>query len=260
MTGSTLFESGAPIALSAQAVTVRYRDALAIRDVSLEVAAGSCVALVGESGSGKTTLLRCFNRMVACNTGTVSMGDVDISTLDVADLRRHIGYVPQHGGLLPHWRVLKNAALVPTLLGDKNAMEAARIALSLVGLPVGRYGERFPHELSGGQRQRVALARALAARPGVILLDEPFGALDAITRADVQGAFERLRAELHVTTVLVTHDLGEAARLASEIVVLKEGRVEQRGTFGALLHSPDTAYVEALVAQAVSAASRLVST
>lgn len=259
MTGSNLLESGAPLALSAQSVTVRFRETLAVRDVSFQVPAGACLALVGESGSGKTTLLRCFNRMVTPNGGVVMLGGANVTAFDVSTLRRRVGYVPQHGGLLPHWRVLRNVSLVPTLLDDAAALDAARSALALVGLPPDRYGDRFPHELSGGQRQRVALARALAARPGVILLDEPFGALDAITRADVQSSFERLREELQVTTVLVTHDLAEAARLATEIVVLKEGRVEQRGTFDTLRHAPDTAYVQALVSQAVSAASRLVS-
>lgn len=259
MTGPSHFAPGASIPLSARGVTVRFRETSAVRDVSVDVPAGACVALVGESGSGKTTLLRCFNRMVVPQSGVVSVDHADVSTFDVADLRRHVGYVPQHGGLLPHWRVLRNVALVPTLLDSANAFDAARSALELVGLDVERYGERFPHELSGGQRQRVALARALAARPGAILLDEPFGALDAITRAEVQGAFERLRAELRVTTVLVTHDLAEAARLATEIVVLKEGRVEQRGTFGSLVRTPDTAYVEVLVRRAQSAASSLLA-
>jgi osmoprotectant transport system ATP-binding protein len=233
---------------------------IAVRDVSVEVAAGAAVALVGESGSGKTTLLRCVNRMVTPESGVITLGGIDIVTEPVAELRRHIGYVPQHGGLLPHWRVLRNVALVPTLIGDRAANDAATSALALVGLDPRKFGSRFPHELSGGQRQRVALARALAARPGVILLDEPFGALDAITRSDVQAAFAEMRAELEVTTLFVTHDLAEAARLASEIVVMHEGRVEQRGTLAELQRSPATPYVERLVERAVAAASSLVTT
>ncbi|MEP6618379.1 MAG: ATP-binding cassette domain-containing protein [bacterium] len=258
MTATALFETGAPLSFSARAVNVHFRDTIALRDVSIDVPAGSCAALIGESGSGKTTLLRCVNRLVSPRTGDISIGGADVRSFDVAQLRRRVGYVPQHGGLLPHWRVLRNAALVPALLGNADAIEAARRAMSLVGLDPDRYGNRFPHELSGGQRQRVALARALAATPGVLLLDEPFGALDAITRADVQGAFERLRSDLPVTTLLVTHDLAEAARLADQIIVLKEGRVEQRGTFVDLMHAPETAYVEALVSRAISAASSLV--
>lgn len=122
MPGTSHFESGAPISLSARGVTVRYAATLAVRDVSLDVAAGACVALVGESGSGKTTLLRCFNRMVTPKSGAVAIGGADVRELDVTDLRRHVGYVPQHGGLLPHWRVLRNAALVPTLLGDRKSV------------------------------------------------------------------------------------------------------------------------------------------
>lgn len=247
----------APLALSACEVTCRYGDVIAVRDVSLEVAPGTAVALVGESGSGKTTLLRCFNRMVTPERGTISVGGVNIATEEVAALRRRIGYVPQHGGLLPHWRVLRNVALVPTLLGDRAARDAAIAALTLVGLAPDRFANRFPHELSGGQRQRVALARALAARPGVILLDEPFGALDAITRSDVQSSFVEMRATLAVTTLLVTHDLAEAARLASEIVVMRDGRIEQRGTLADLQRVPATPYVTTLVEHAMAAASSL---
>ena len=247
-----------PIALSARGVTCRYGDHRAVRDVSLDVAAGAAVALVGESGSGKTTLLRCFNRMVTPECGVITFGDVDIMAESAEALRRRIGYVPQHGGLLPHWRVLRNVALVPTLLGDPAPLDSARAALTMVGLPVDRFGERFPHELSGGQRQRVALARALAARPGVILLDEPFGALDAITRSDVQGAFAAMRAELRVTTLLVTHDLAEAARLADEIVVLRDGSVEQRGTLADLQTRPATPYVKMLLDRAADAVAGLV--
>lgn len=258
MTGSPYAEPRAPMALSARGVTCRYGEQLAVRDVSLDVAAGAAVALVGESGSGKTTLLRCFNRMVTPVSGAITFGGVDISTEPVESLRRRIGYVPQHGGLLPHWRVLRNVALVPTLLGDRAPNDVAASALALVGLPADRFGDRFPHELSGGQRQRVALARALAARPGVILLDEPFGALDAITRSDVQGAFATMRAELRVTTLLVTHDLAEAARLADEIVVLRDGRVEQRGTLAELQHHAVSSYVEMLLARAAASVAALV--
>ena len=249
----------APLALSARGVTCRYGDSVAVHDVSLDVAPGTAVALVGESGSGKTTLLRCFNRMVTPESGTISVGGNDVSTEQVADLRRRIGYVPQHGGLLPHWRVLRNVALVPTLLGDSSPDDAALAALTLVGLDAGRFANRFPHELSGGQRQRVALARALAARPGVILLDEPFGALDAITRSDVQASFAEMRASLEVTTLMVTHDLAEAARLASEIVVMHEGRIEQRGTLADLQRTPASSYVTMLLERATAAASSLVA-
>ncbi len=243
--------------LAATDVTRLYGDVRALDGVSIAVPAGSALALVGESGSGKTTLLRCFNRMVEPDSGKITVGGVDVRDGSAIDLRRRTGYVPQSGGLLPHWRVLRNVALVPTLIGMDDAEAAATTALELVGMPASRYGRRFPHELSGGQRQRVALARALAARPGVILLDEPFGAVDAITRAELQSAFAALREEVPVTALLVTHDLSEAARLADTIAVMREGRIEQQGTVDELLTSPDSEYVASLFEQALAASSPL---
>jgi osmoprotectant transport system ATP-binding protein len=235
-------------------VSHRYgSSAPALVDVSIDVVAGRTLALVGESGSGKTTLLRCFNRMVEPASGTIRLGGVNVATLPLVPLRRHIGYVPQDGGLLPHWRVLRNVALVPTLQDLPDPAQLAADALTLVGLDPVRYGARFPHELSGGQRQRVALARALAARPTVLLLDEPFGALDAITRAGLQEVFLQARRSLGVTTLLVTHDLAEAARLGDEIAVMRAGRIEQCGDVDALLRTPATEYVRALFAQAMDA-------
>ena len=245
--------------LTAHNVTCRYGATIAVSDVSIDVPAGSALALVGESGSGKTTLLRCFNRMVTPAEGHITIGRADIRDEPVEALRRRVGYVPQHGGLLPHWSVLRNVALVPTLLDDRDASTAAASALSLVGLAPEVFGARFPRELSGGQRQRVALARALAARPGVILLDEPFGALDAITRTEVQGAFAAVRRELAVTMLLVTHDLAEAARLADEIVVMRNGEVEQRGTLAEFRSAPATPYVASLVEHAEAAAAGLMT-
>ena len=259
MTTSHHAAAALPASLAAIGVTCQYGSNVAVRNVTLEVDAGTCVALVGESGSGKTTLLRTFNRLVSPTVGAVSVGGLDVRAANVEALRRSVGYVPQHGGLLPHWRVLRNVALVPSLLGDPVALDSAASALALVGLDVERFGHRFPHQLSGGQRQRVALARALAARPGVILLDEPFGALDAITRAEVQGTFATMRADLSVTTLLVTHDLAEAARLADEIVVMRDGGIEQRGTFAELRRHPATSYVEALLMSAAASVAALVT-
>ena len=165
-------------------------------------------------------------------------------------LRRRIGYVPQDGGLFPHWRVRRNAALVPWLLGSGDSAAQADAALQLVGLDPAVFGERWPHQLSGGQRQRVAIARALAARPGVLLLDEPFGALDAITRADLQESFRALRRSLRVTAILVTHDLREASILADRVAVLRHGRVEQVAPPGTLHTAPATPYVAELLARA----------
>jgi len=238
------------ISLAARNVSHHFGSVIALDDVSIEVPAGHAVALVGESGSGKTTLLRCFNRLVEPENGEVMVGKKDVRAQPAELLRRGIGYVQQHGGLLPHWRVLRNVALVPTLQQMSDASDAARQALELVGLPVAKFGSRFPHELSGGQRQRVALARSIAARPGVVLLDEPFGALDAISRADLQESFDTLRRELAVTTLLVTHDLAEAGRLADEVVVMRSGRIEQHGTMRTLIAAPASEYVARLIERA----------
>ncbi|MFL5599438.1 MAG: ATP-binding cassette domain-containing protein [Gemmatimonadaceae bacterium] len=238
------------ISLVARGVTHHFGSVVALDDVSIDVQAGRATALVGESGSGKTTLLRCFNRLVEPGSGQVLVGDADVRSESPVSLRRGIGYVQQHGGLLPHWRVLRNVALVPTLRDMSDAEGAARTALELVGLPPTQFAARFPHELSGGQRQRVALARSIAARPGVILLDEPFGALDAISRAELQEAFDSVRRGLGVTTLLVTHDLAEAGRLADEVVVMRGGKIEQRGPMSTLISAPATQYVGRLIQQA----------
>ncbi|HEX9309295.1 MAG TPA: ATP-binding cassette domain-containing protein [Gemmatimonadaceae bacterium] len=236
--------------LAAHNVSHRFGNVVALDDVSIDVPAGRATALVGESGSGKTTLLRCFNRLVEPERGQVMVGDKDIRAESPVLLRRGIGYVQQHGGLLPHWRVLRNVELVPTLQHMPDSANAAKQALELVGLPATEFGSRFPHELSGGQRQRVALARSIAARPGVILLDEPFGALDAISRAELQETFDNLRRELTVTTLLVTHDLAEAGRLANEVVVMRKGRIEQQGSMRDLVSAPATDYVARLIERA----------
>ena len=239
-----------PTSLAAHNVSHRFGNVVALDDVSIDVPAGRATALVGESGSGKTTLLRCFNRLVEPERGQVMVGDKDIRVESPVLLRRGIGYVQQHGGLLPHWRVLRNVELVPTLQHMPDSANAAKQALELVGLPATEFGSRFPHELSGGQRQRVALARSIAARPGVILLDEPFGALDAISRAELQETFDNLRRELTVTTLLVTHDLAEAGRLANEVVVMRKGRIEQQGSMRDLVSAPATDYVARLIERA----------
>jgi osmoprotectant transport system ATP-binding protein len=242
--------TGEPIVLEAEGVSKRYGPAVALTGVTLAVQRGECVALVGESGSGKTTLLRCFNRMVAPDAGSIRVEGRDARELDPIALRRRIGYVQQEGGLLPHWRVGRNAALVPWLNGSADAQRQAAAALDLVGLPADVFATRWPAQLSGGQRQRVAIARALAGQPSIILLDEPFGALDAITRAELQESFLALRRELTVTSLLVTHDLQEALLLADRVAVMRGGGIEQVATPGALRESPGTDYVRLLLARA----------
>lgn len=241
---------GAPAVLRAERVSKRYGEVIALDGVSLSVRQGECVALVGESGSGKTTLLRSFNRMIEPDAGRIEIEGTDARELDPIALRRRTGYVQQEGGLLPHWRVARNAALVPWLCGSERAQQSGEEALRLVGLPPEQFGRRWPRELSGGQRQRVAIARALAHHPSIVLLDEPFGALDAITRAELQETFQGVQRRLGVTTLLVTHDLHEAALLADRIAVLRSGRIEQIDDARALRASPATAYVRDLLARA----------
>ncbi len=178
------------------------------------------------------------------------VGGDDARSIDPVALRRRIGYVPQDGGLLPHWRVQRNVELVLRLNDDPRTEERARDALQLVGLDPATFGNRWPRELSGGQRQRVAIARAVAAEPSLMLLDEPFGALDAITRAELQDAYASLRSRVAMTSVLVTHDIHEAFLLATMIVVLRAGRIEQTGTPQELLHTPATTYVRTLLERA----------
>lgn len=247
-------------ALRAEDVTVRFGGQLVLDRVSLDVPAGTCAALVGESGAGKTTLLRCFNALVVPAEGRVLVGVADVRTLDPVALRRRVGYVPQDGGLLPHWTARRNAGLVPALLGAPRPEADARAdaALALVALDPATFGPRYPHQLSGGQRQRVAVARALAAGAGLVLMDEPFGALDAITRADAQAVYADARADRAaagqpVTALLVTHDLREARRLADQVVVLRAGRVEQAAPFAELVARPATAYVARLLERAALA-------
>jgi osmoprotectant transport system ATP-binding protein len=236
--------------LRAENVTKRFGSTLALDRVSIAVSPAQCVVLIGESGSGKTTLLRCFNRLVDPDEGRILIEGLDGRQLDPIALRRRMGYVPQDGGLLPHWRVRRNVELVPWLREVTNTRDLAARALELVGLDPDRFADRWPRELSGGQRQRVAVARALAAEPDVVLLDEPFGALDAITRADVRATFHRIRRELGVTAVLVTHDLHEAFLLGDWIVVMRQGRVEQEADPRQLRESPATEYVRQLLFRA----------
>jgi osmoprotectant transport system ATP-binding protein len=195
-------------------------------------------------------LLRCFNRLVDPDSGVVRIAGDDVRSVDPVALRRRIGYVPQDGGLLPHWRVQRNVELVLRLNDDPRAEERARAALHLVGLDPATFGNRWPRELSGGQRQRVAIARAIAAEPSLMLLDEPFGALDAITRSELQDAYASLRSRVAMTSVLVTHDIHEAFLLATMVVVLRAGRIEQTGTPQELLHAPATTYVRTLLERA----------
>ena len=241
-----------PIVLEAQEVSKTYPGGIrALRQINLTVAAGKTVVLIGESGCGKTTLLRLFNRLEEPSDGQIRIRGRPSVSWNPIDLRRHTGYVQQEGGLLPHWTVARNVALVPELLGWDRARRERRVEelLGLVDLPPELFLGRYPRELSGGQRQRVAFARALAAEPEVILLDEPFGALDALTRLELQEAFLSLKRRLSKTMVLVTHDLEEAFRLGDRIAVMKGGEILQVGTPAQLRDEPAHLYVRTLLAR-----------
>jgi osmoprotectant transport system ATP-binding protein len=228
---------------------VEYRDVTFARPgrppildrFSLAVDAGDVLALVGRSGAGKTTLLKLVNRLLLPDAGSVFVEGRDTRDWNPIDLRRRIGYVLQDVGLFPHMTVAENIAIVPRLGGWDAARRAARgrELLNLMGLPADEYAERWPDELSGGQRQRVGVARALACDPPIVLMDEPFGALDPITRADLHGEFRRIQDRLRKTVIIVTHDMGEAFALATRIGVLEDGVLVACGAPGEIAASSD---------------------
>jgi osmoprotectant transport system ATP-binding protein len=221
----------------------------AVNDVSLTVEPGEFVVLLGPSGCGKTTLLKLVNRLYEPTSGRIVIDGEPSTALPAPQLRRRIGYVIQQAGLFPHYRVWENVATVPRLLGWDKRRIAARVddLLGLVGLPPAEYRMRYPAQLSGGEQQRVGLARALAADPTMVLMDEPFGALDAITRTRLQDEVRRIHRQLRQTTLFVTHDIEEAVRLADRIVVMRAGQVVQYDTPLAIVLDPADAFVADLV-------------
>jgi osmoprotectant transport system ATP-binding protein len=232
----------------------------AVHDVDLTIAAGEFTVFLGPSGSGKSTLVRTINRLIEPTAGTVLLDGVDARTLDPVALRRGIGYVIQAVGLFPHLTIAANVGVVPRLLGWDRARIAARVdaLLALVRLEPARYRDRYPRELSGGEQQRVGVARALAAEPRALLMDEPFGAVDAIVRASLQDEIRRIHRELGTTIVFVTHDVDEALRLADRIVVIAEGTIAQADSPDRLLAAPASGVVRSLVG--IDAASRRFAT
>ncbi|AYG79014.1 Glycine betaine/carnitine/choline transport ATP-binding protein OpuCA [Streptomyces hundungensis] len=221
----------------------------AVDDLSFEVAEGELVTLVGPSGCGKTTTMMMVNRLIEPTSGRVLVDGEDIATLDPVKLRRRIGYVIQQVGLFPHRTILDNTATVPALIGWKRPKARARAAelLDLVGLDPATYGPRYPAQLSGGQRQRVGVARALAADPPVLLMDEPFGAVDPVVRERLQNEFLGLQATVRKTVLLVTHDIEEAVRMGDRMAVYGSGRIEQFDTPASVLGAPATPYVAQFV-------------
>ncbi|GAA1650688.1 ABC transporter ATP-binding protein [Catellatospora bangladeshensis] len=241
----------AAVSIRLEGVRKQYDDGtVAVRELSLELPAGELTVLVGPSGCGKSTILRMINRLIEPSAGRMWLGDDEITAVDPIGLRRRIGYVIQNVGLFPHQTVRDNVATVPKLLGWPKQRVAERTAelLDLVGLDPARYAARYPHELSGGQRQRVGVARALAADPVVLLMDEPFSAVDPIVRGRLQDEFLRLQQTVRKTIVFVTHDVDEAVRLGDRIVVLSEGgRLEQFAPPAVLLSRPANDFVAEFV-------------
>ncbi len=227
----------------------RYGDRWAVRELELEIEPGETFALIGPSGCGKTTTLRMLNRLIDPSAGRLELFGSDALGADRTELRRRIGYVIQEVGLFPHWNVRQNVGVVPELLGwpDDEISARSEQLLELFGLPAAEFAERHPHELSGGQRQRVGIARALCADPPLVLLDEPFGALDPITRESIQEEFASLRRRLEQTFVLVTHDIFEAVRLADRIGVMADGRLIRVATPAELVRDPGSEIVEGLL-------------
>lgn len=219
-----------------------------LRNCTFEVKAGELVVILGPSGCGKTTLLKLVNRLYEPTSGQIFFNGKNIHTVSPTTLRRQMGYVIQQAGLFPHMTVTQNIAVVPKLLGWSKTEIAARVEelLDLVQLPL-EFGRRYPSQLSGGQQQRVGLARALAAKPEVLLMDEPFGALDAITRRSLQVELQQLQQQFQKTILFVSHDIEEALRLADRILILNRGNLVQYGTPWQILTQPATAFVEALV-------------
>jgi osmoprotectant transport system ATP-binding protein len=233
-------------------VTKRYpgRPEPAVRDVTLTIPAGAICCLVGPSGAGKTTAMKMVNRLIDITEGDIRIGDRSVRALDVTELRRGIGYVIQQVGLFPHMTVADNVATVPRLLGRPKDDTRRRVdeLLALVDLPAVDYRDRFPAQLSGGERQRVGLARALAGDPPVMLMDEPFGAVDPITRKRLQHELLRIQNELRKTIIFVTHDIDEAILLADRIAILREGGVlAQYDTPENILARPADEFVERFI-------------
>jgi osmoprotectant transport system ATP-binding protein len=234
-----------------EAVTKSFPGAArpAVDRLTLTIPAGEVCVLIGPSGCGKTTTMRMINRMIEPDGGRIRVAGRDVMALDAVELRRSVGYVIQHVGLFPHWSIADNVATVPRLLGWDEARIAKRVdeLMALVGMEPAQYRERFPRELSGGQKQRIGVARALAADPPVMLMDEPFGAIDPITRTRLQDEFLNILHTLKKTIVFVTHDIDEALKIGDRIAILRDGALVQYDTPEAILARPADAFVESFV-------------
>ena len=238
-------------------ITKRFGRNEVVRGVSFEIAPGECLALIGASGCGKTTTLRMINRLIDPDNGQVVLAGEDTSALPPHQLRQRIGYVVQAGGLFPHKRLAENVGITLSLQKQSPARIRTRVEelFHLVGLDPADYSQRFPHQVSGGQRQRVGLARALAAGPELLLLDEPFAALDPMTKDRLLEDLLTIRARTPVSTLLVTHDFAEAVRFADRVAVMDAGKLIQTGRPEELISAPASEAVSRLIAPALAAAS-----
>lgn len=227
-------------------ITKSYLEGInAVADFTLSIAEGELLAIIGPSGCGKTTVLKMLNRLVEPTSGRILLNGKDIRTLDPIALRRSMGYVIQQVGLFPHMNILDNIAVVPDILGwsaEKQRTRALEL-LDLIDMNPAEFAHRYPYQLSGGQQQRVGVLRALAADPAVILMDEPFGAVDPLTRAKLQQELKVLHTRLKKTILLVTHDIEEAFRLADRVLLMQGGRIVQLGKPVELLEHPATSFV-----------------
>lgn len=239
------------VAIEIKDVTKRFRNSssVAVNHVSLTIEEGEFITILGSSGSGKTTLLKMINRLYEPDTGTITLFNEDISNVNPVKLRRGIGYVIQQVGLFPHLTIEENIATVPKLLNwSKQDIEnRTNELLTLVGLVPSDFKNRYPSQLSGGQQQRVGLARALATNPRIMLLDEPFGAIDAITRLNLQDELLRIHGGLKKTFILVTHDINEAFKLGSRVIIMDNGKVSQFDTPKNIVSNPADEFVSSLI-------------
>ncbi len=232
--------------ISFQNVTKKFDDFVAVDDISIDFEAGETIVLIGPSGCGKTTTLRMINHLVKATEGKITVDGNNIDEMDEVELRRNIGYVIQNVGLFPHMTIAENVSLVPYLkkVSKEDREKRARELLEFVGMPAEKFYDRYPEELSGGQQQRIGVARALASDPDIILMDEPFGALDPITRSILQDEFLQIRDELDKTIIFVTHDIDEALKLADKIVIMKDGKIVQYDTPENIIKNPLHGFVE----------------